>query len=603
MAVAVTGDARKRRALYGVMLSVFLAAMESTVVATAMPTVVASLGGVHIYSWVFSGFLLTSTVTMPLWGRVSDLFGRRPVYLGGLGIFLLGSALSGASQDMVQLIGFRMLQGLGAGSLMTLGMTMIGELFGLEQRARMQGYVSGMWGVASLLGPLLGGLLTDLGSWRWVFYVNLPFGAVAIALLAGALPDATVRRPHAFDWTGVALFTSGISALLVGILEAGRIGVWTGADVLVPLALAAVALAAFVPVERRAGEPIVPFRLFRHRMVLAAGVNGFLSGLAMLGAGRPRRRDVADAVFAHDRRRRGTLGDGGGDGAPARERVADGRGPARCVRGGLRRQRARARLRVPRAGGTCPGAGAPGHARGADAGRRIGGRHARRRPVTRSPRPADAGACGRGGLARRAPGRAERRSRHRAALRHRRRGGHRRQPAGARGVAGAGAEGRADLLRGAARGAEGHLERRRAGRGRGPAARGRATAGRPADPAAEALPHPWLRGREPRVGARVAGGPVHAGCAARPAVRRAAALRAAGDGRRARGRADEGIAISRSAAGFPGRVGVRSRRPFDGRGEPAMARWGSGGHIGAPSQEGSLCTSTSATRRRSGSTA
>src|SRR5213594_2999389 len=227
MAVAVTGDARKRRALYGVMLSVFLAAMESTVVATAMPTVVASLGGVHIYSWVFSGFLLTSTVTMPLWGRVSDLFGRRPVYLGGLGIFLLGSALSGASQDMVQLIGFRMLQGLGAGSLMTLGMTMIGELFGLEQRARMQGYVSGMWGVASLLGPLLGGLLTDLGSWRWVFYVNLPFGAVAIALLAGALPDATVRRPHAFDWTGVALFTSGISALLVGILEAGRIGVWT----------------------------------------------------------------------------------------------------------------------------------------------------------------------------------------------------------------------------------------------------------------------------------------------------------------------------------------------------------------------------------------
>src|SRR5213083_1119083 len=279
MAVAVTGDARKRRALYGVMLSVFLAAMESTVVATAMPTVVASLGGVHIYSWVFSGFLLTSTVTMPLWGRVSDLFGRRPVYLGGLGIFLLGSALSGASQDMVQLIGFRMLQGLGAGSLMTLGMTMIGELFGLEQRARMQGYVSGMWGVASLLGPLLGGLLTDLGSWRWVFYVNLPFGAVAIALLAGALPDATVRRPHAFDWTGVALFTSGISALLVGILEAGRIGVWTGADVLVPLALAAV-----VPVERRAGEPIVPFRLFRHRMVLAAGVNGFLSGMAMFGA-------------------------------------------------------------------------------------------------------------------------------------------------------------------------------------------------------------------------------------------------------------------------------------------------------------------------------
>src|SRR5689334_8469637 len=266
------------------MLSVFLAAMESTVVATAMPRVVESLGGVQIYAWVFSGFLLTSTVTMPLWGRLSDLFGRRPVYLMGLGVFLLGSALSGLAQDMTQLIAFRMLQGLGAGSLMTLGMTIIGELFGLEQRAKMQGYVSAMWGVASLLGPLLGGLLTDLASWRWVFYVNLPFGAVAIALLAGALPGAGPRRRHAFDWTGVALFTVGISALLVGILEAGRTGVWTGPDVLAPLAIAVAALAAFGPVERRAREPIVPFRLFRHRAVVAAGTNGFLSGMAMFGA-------------------------------------------------------------------------------------------------------------------------------------------------------------------------------------------------------------------------------------------------------------------------------------------------------------------------------
>src|SRR2546425_13091852 len=189
-------EVQKRRALLAIMLSIFLAAMESTVVATAMPKVVASLGGIHIYSWVFSGFLLTSTVTMPLWGRLSDLFGRRRVYLTGLGVFLLGSALSGLAQDMAQLIGFRALQGIGAGSLMTLGMTIIGELFGLERRARMQGYVSGMWGVASLLGPLLGGLLTDLASWRWVFYINLPFGAIAIALLAGAPPHAAVRRRH-----------------------------------------------------------------------------------------------------------------------------------------------------------------------------------------------------------------------------------------------------------------------------------------------------------------------------------------------------------------------------------------------------------------------
>ena len=273
----------KRRALYGVMLSVFLAAMESTVVATAMPTVVESLGGVHIYSWVFSGFLLTSTVTMPLWGRLSDLIGRRPIYLTGLAIFLVGSALSGAAQNMGQLIAFRMLQGLGAGSLMTLGMTIVGELFGLEQRAKMQGYVSGVWGVASLLGPLLGGLLTDHVSWRWVFYINLPFGALAALLLRGALPEGQ-RRPHKLDYPGVASFSIGVSALLIGIMEAGRVGRWTGLDVVLPLGIAVAALGGFLVIERRASEPIVPLRLFRYRMVAAASLNGLLSGMAMFGA-------------------------------------------------------------------------------------------------------------------------------------------------------------------------------------------------------------------------------------------------------------------------------------------------------------------------------
>jgi EmrB/QacA subfamily drug resistance transporter len=276
-------ERRKRRALYGVMLSVFLAAMESTVVATAMPTVVQSLGGVHIYSWVFSGFLLTSTVTMPLWGRLSDLLGRRPIYLTGLAIFLGGSALSGAAQNMGQLIIFRMLQGFGAGSLMTLGMTTVGELFGLEQRAKKQSYVSGVWGVASLLGPLLGGLLTDHLSWRWVFYINLPFGAIAILLLRDALPEGQ-RRPHRLDYAGVLLFSVAVSALLFGIMEAGRVGRWTGGDVVLPLAVAVVTLIAFVAVERRTAEPIIPLRLFRVRMVTAASLNGLLSGMAMFGA-------------------------------------------------------------------------------------------------------------------------------------------------------------------------------------------------------------------------------------------------------------------------------------------------------------------------------
>jgi EmrB/QacA subfamily drug resistance transporter len=278
-------DRRRRLVVLGVMLSIFLAAMESTVVSTAMPRVVASLGGLEIYSWVFSGFLLTSTVTMPLWGRLSDLLGRRRVYLGGLVLFLVGSALSGLAQTMAQLIGFRMLQGLGAGSLMTIGMTIIGELFALEKRAKMQGYISAVWGVASLCGPLVGGLLTDHASWRWVFYINLPFGAVAVALIAVALvdPPRNGRRP-VLDYAGLACFTAGISALLIAVLEAGRVATWTGLDVVGPLALAAGALAVFLVVERRAPEPIVPLRLFALRMVLAAASTGFLAGMAMFGA-------------------------------------------------------------------------------------------------------------------------------------------------------------------------------------------------------------------------------------------------------------------------------------------------------------------------------
>jgi EmrB/QacA subfamily drug resistance transporter len=278
-------DRRRRLVVMGVILSIFLAAMESTVVATAMPRVVTSLGGLELYSWVFSGFLLTSTVTMPVWGRLSDMVGARRTFLVGLTIFLLGSGLSGLAQSMSQLIGFRMLQGLGAGSLMTIGMTIIGALFRLERRAKMQAYISGVWGVASLCGPLIGGLLADHVSWRWVFYVNVPFGALAMTLIAAGLRDQPRNgRPPVIDYAGLALFSIGVSALLIGVLEAGRVARWTGADVLGPLGLAAAAGVAFVAVERRAADPIIPLRLFRVRMVLAAALTGFLAGMAMFGA-------------------------------------------------------------------------------------------------------------------------------------------------------------------------------------------------------------------------------------------------------------------------------------------------------------------------------
>jgi EmrB/QacA subfamily drug resistance transporter len=268
----------------GVMLSIFLAAMESTVVATAMPTVVQSLGGINIYSWVFSAFLLTSTVTMPLWGRLSDLFGRRRTYLIGLVVFLVGSALSGLAQSMGQLIAFRALQGVGAGSLITIGMTVIGDLYGLERRAKMQGYFSGVWGVASLVGPLLGGLLADHVSWRWAFYVNLPFGAVAIGLIAAGLPEGTRSQRPRIDHAGVILFTAGISLLLIGLMQGGRSPSWWTLEVLGPIGFAVVLVAVFLMVERRAPDPIIPLTLFRIPLVRAAAATGFLAGMAMFGA-------------------------------------------------------------------------------------------------------------------------------------------------------------------------------------------------------------------------------------------------------------------------------------------------------------------------------
>ncbi len=264
----------------GIMVSLFLASMESTVVATAMPTIVSELGGLEHYSWVFSAYMLASTTTVPLYGKLSDLYGRRNLYLIAMAIFLTGSILCGRAGSMTSLILARGLQGVGAGGIMPLAFILIGEMFTLEQRAKMQGLFSGVWGVSSIAGPVLGGLLVDQFSWRWVFYINVPFGLLAAGLVGFAWRDQirTQARP-VVDYTGAVLLTLGVVALLLGLtMPLGSTNSWA------LIATAVVLLGLLLWVESRAADPILPLHLFRERLFAVATLQGLLAGWAMFGS-------------------------------------------------------------------------------------------------------------------------------------------------------------------------------------------------------------------------------------------------------------------------------------------------------------------------------
>ncbi|MBI5933938.1 MAG: MFS transporter [Chloroflexi bacterium] len=263
----------------GIMLSIFLASMESTVVATAMPTIVGQLGGLEHYSWVFSVYMLTSTTSVPLYGKLSDLYGRRRLYVIAMTHFLAGSVLAGMATSMTTLIFARALQGLGAGGVMPLAFIIIGEMFSLEQRAKMQGFFSGVWGVSSIIGPLLGGFIVEQLSWRWVFYVNLIPGPIAVAIVVLAWRDTIhARGKVSVDYLGAILLSASVVTLLLGLMETGTTTSWA------LIALAVVLFVVLLWVEGRAPDPILPLPLFRESLFAAASSHGLLTGWAMFGS-------------------------------------------------------------------------------------------------------------------------------------------------------------------------------------------------------------------------------------------------------------------------------------------------------------------------------
>jgi EmrB/QacA subfamily drug resistance transporter len=268
----------------GLMLTLLLAALDQTIVGTAMPRVVADLHGFEHYAWVTTAYLLTSTTVVPIVGKLSDLYGRRWFLLGGAASFIFTSALCGLSQNMTQLIVFRGLQGLAAGVLMATVFTVISTIFAPAQRARMQGLFSAVFAFASIVGPLLGGYLTDNLSWRWVFYVNLPVGLVALTVLFLAYRDVAPRRAvRSIDYLGAFTLTGAVVPLLLGLSWGGQQYPWASPEIVGLFALAVVMFAAFAWAEQRAAEPILPFSLFKNRTVTVSAIGLVVLGISMFG--------------------------------------------------------------------------------------------------------------------------------------------------------------------------------------------------------------------------------------------------------------------------------------------------------------------------------
>jgi EmrB/QacA subfamily drug resistance transporter len=276
---------RRVRLIFGALLLVLLlASLDQTIVSTALPTIVGELGGLDHLSWVVTAYLLTATVSGPLYGKLGDLYGRKLVLQAAIVIFLVGSALCGLSQSMGQLIAFRALQGLGAGGLIVVTLAVVGDIIPPRERGRYQGYFGAVFGVSTIIGPLLGGFFVDNLSWRWIFYVNVPIGIVALGVIATAFRAPTELRRHDMDYLGAVLLAADLTVIVLFTSLGGTTWAWGSPQILGLVALSIVLLPAFILVERRAAEPILPLSLFRNRTFATTSAVGFIVGFALFGA-------------------------------------------------------------------------------------------------------------------------------------------------------------------------------------------------------------------------------------------------------------------------------------------------------------------------------
>ena len=276
--------------LSGLMVGLLLAALDQTIVSTALKSIVEDFDGLAHYTWVVTAYLLTSTASTPLYGKISDLYGRRPVFQFAIITFLIGSFAAGAATSMEQLIAFRAIQGLGAGGLMSLTFVIIGDIISPRERGKYQGYFGGVWGLSSVAGPLLGGYFSDhaqiLGvtGWRWIFYINLPFGIAALIITSISLHIPKVKREHSIDYLGALLLVSGVSSLLLGLSVYGPQDGWQNSKTLLTIAAAIVLMLLFIFQESRAKEPIIPLTLFKNHTFSVTSVMAFIIGAGMFGA-------------------------------------------------------------------------------------------------------------------------------------------------------------------------------------------------------------------------------------------------------------------------------------------------------------------------------